>query len=148
NDYEVSLGTFAGAIDPHLASFRDFPGWAEGQGEALAGREVAMFCTGGIRCEKATAYMRSLGFGEAFHLKDGILKYLEEVPAAESLWQGECFVFDERVSVAHGLKQGEAELCRACRHPLTAVDRQSPHFEAGISCAHCFDRRSEADRAR
>jgi UPF0176 protein len=107
-----------------------------------------MFCTGGIRCEKATAYVKSLGIDEVFHLKGGILKYLEEVPAAESLWQGECFVFDERVSVTHGLGEGEAELCRACRQPLTREDRLSPHYVAGVSCARCHDARSEGDRAR
>ena len=107
-----------------------------------------MYCTGGIRCEKATAYMRSLGFSEVYHLKGGILKYLETVPARQSLWQGECFVFDERVSVKHGLAEGEAELCRACRRPLTVADRASAHYQPGISCASCHDRRSEADRAR
>src|SRR6185312_17459265 len=110
--------------------------------------KVAMFCTGGIRCEKATAYLRSLGLQDIFHLKGGILKYLEEVPKAESLWQGECFVFDERVSVGHGLREGEAELCRACRRPLTAADRRSPHYRPGISCAYCHDGRSENDRIR
>jgi UPF0176 protein len=107
-----------------------------------------MFCTGGIRCEKATAYVRSLGLDQVYHLKGGILKYLETVPEEESLWQGECFVFDERVSVGHGLAQGEAELCRACRRPLTAADRSSPHYVEGISCARCRDNRSDADRAR
>ena len=107
-----------------------------------------MFCTGGIRCEKATAYVRSLGFEDVFHLKGGILKYLEEVPAEQSLWQGECFVFDERVSVSHGLAEGEAELCRACRHPLTPSDLTSPKFVAGVSCPYCFDARSDDDRQR
>src|SRR5690606_21711481 len=106
------------------------------------------FCTGGIRCEKATAYVRSLGVEEVFHLKGGILKYLEEVPEADSLWEGECFVFDERVSVVHGLGEGEAELCRACRHPLTPADRLSPLYVEGISCHRCHDRRSDEDRAR
>jgi len=148
NDYEVRLGTFAGAVDPKTQSFRDFPEWVERNRDALAGRKVAMFCTGGIRCEKATAYVRSLGIEDVFHLKGGILKYLEEVPAEESLWQGECFVFDERVSVAHGLETGDAELCRACRRPLTAADRLSPKFAEGISCERCHDERSEEDRAR
>ena len=107
-----------------------------------------MFFTGGIRCEKATAYVKSLGIEDVFHLKGGILKYLEEVPAEESLWQGECFVFDERVSVAHGLETGDAELCRACRRPLTPGDRRSPKFQEGVSCEACFDTRTEADRAR
>lgn len=148
NDYEVRLGTFAGAVDPGTSSFRDFPGWVERNRQTLEGRKVAMFCTGGIRCEKATAYVRSLGIGDVFHLKGGILKYLEEVPAEESLWRGECFVFDERVSVAHGLKVGEAELCRACRRPLTAADRLSPKYVEGISCEQCHDERSDEDRAR
>jgi UPF0176 protein len=148
NDYEVRLGTFAGAVDPQTESFRDFPDWvARNRGE-LDGKKVAMFCTGGIRCEKATAYVRSLGIDDVFHLKGGILKYLEEVPAEESLWRGECFVFDERVSVAHGLEIGEAELCRACRRPLTAADRRSPKFSEGVSCEGCYDDRTEEDRAR
>ena len=148
NDYEVSLGTFERALNPKTASFRDFPDWVGQHRDEFEGKKIAMFCTGGIRCEKATAYMISLGFPDVFHLKGGILKYLEDVPAKESLWQGECFVFDERVSVSHGLEVGEAELCRACRHPLTPADRQSEHFREGISCERCFDTRTEADRAR
>ncbi len=148
NSYEVSIGTFAGAVDPQTASFREFPQWVQEHRAELDGRKVAMFCTGGIRCEKATAYVKALGIDTVFHLKGGILKYLEEVPAADSLWQGECFVFDERVSVAHGLVEGDAELCRACRFPLTAEDRRSPKYEAGASCPHCFEVRSEDDRAR
>ena len=148
NAYEVSIGTFTGAIDPATASFREFPAWVEVHRAELEGRKVAMFCTGGIRCEKATAYVKSLGFEDVFHLKGGILKYLEDVPPEQSLWQGECFVFDERVSVSHGLAEGEAELCRACRHPLTPSDRVSPEFAAGVSCPHCFDARSDEDRRR
>ncbi len=148
NSYEVSIGTFAGAVDPQTASFREFPQWVQEHRAELDGRKVAMFCTGGIRCEKATAYVKALGIDTVFHLKGGILKYLEEVPAADSLWQGECFVFDERVSVAHGLVEGDAELCRACRFPLTAEDRRSPKYEAGASCPHCFEVRSEDDCAR
>ena len=148
NDYETAIGTFKGAIDPHTASFSEFPRWVETHREELRGRKVAMFCTGGIRCEKATAYVRSLGIENVFHLKGGILKYLEEVSETQSLWEGECFVFDERVSVTHGLREGEATLCRACRHPLTPAERQSPHFVEGISCHRCHDSRSEADRAR
>ncbi|RWN21203.1 MAG: rhodanese-related sulfurtransferase [Mesorhizobium sp.] len=148
NAYEVSIGTFRGAIDPATASFREFPAWVEAHRAELEGRKVAMFCTGGIRCEKATAYVKSLGLEDVFHLKGGILKYLEEVPAEQSLWQGECFVFDERVSVSHGLAEGEAELCRACRHPLTPGDLTSAKFAAGISCPHCFDARSDEDRQR
>jgi UPF0176 protein len=148
NDYEVSIGTFQGAVDPRTKSFREFPQWVASHRDQLEGRKVAMFCTGGIRCEKATAYVKSLGLEEVFHLKGGILKYLEEVPAEESLWQGECFVFDERVSVSHGLEVGQSELCRACRHPLTAEERLSPKFSAGVSCPHCHDQRSDEDRAR
>lgn len=148
NEYEVSLGTFQGAVDPGTASFREFPAWVEEHRAELDGKKVAMFCTGGIRCEKATAFVKSLGIEDVFHLKGGILKYLEEVPVEQSLWQGECFVFDERVSVSHGLVEGDAELCRACRFPLTPSERLSPHYEAGISCPHCFEVRSEEDRAR
>jgi len=148
NDYEVALGTFEGAIDPGTPSFSAFPAWAQANRERLEGRKVAMFCTGGIRCEKATAYMRSIGVEEVFHLKGGILKYLEDVAESDSCWQGECFVFDERVSVGHGLRQGTATLCRACRRPLTPADLQSPLYREGISCAACHDERSEADRAR
>lgn len=148
NGYEVALGTFRNALDPQTGSFREFPAWAEANRDRLAGRRVAMFCTGGIRCEKATAYVRSLGVEEVFHLRGGILKYLEEVPAEDSLWQGECFVFDERVGLVHGLAEGEASLCRACRQPLTAADRASPLHVEGISCARCHGSRSDADRAR
>lgn len=148
NDYEVAIGTFQGAVDPATQSFRAFPQWVRDHRDDLDGRKVAMFCTGGIRCEKATAYVKSLGFEEVFHLRGGILKYLEDVPADESLWQGECFVFDERVSVKHGLEEGDAELCRACRRPLTAADRTSPQYREGISCNHCIDERSDDDRAR
>ncbi|MER8514847.1 rhodanese-related sulfurtransferase [Mesorhizobium sp. M1060] len=148
NAYEVSIGTFEGAVDPRTSSFREFPAWVEKHRDQLDGRKVAMFCTGGIRCEKATAYVKSLGFEDVFHLKGGILRYLEEVPAEDSLWQGECFVFDERVSVSHGLTEGEAELCRACRHPLTPENRLSPHFSTGVSCPHCYEARSDEDRTR
>ncbi|KQZ12229.1 hypothetical protein ASD50_12700 [Mesorhizobium sp. Root552] len=148
NDYEVALGSFEGAVDPHTSSFREFPRWIEEHRADLENKKIAMFCTGGIRCEKATAFVKSLGFEDVFHLRGGILKYLEQVPEAESRWQGECFVFDERVSVSHGLEEGEAELCRACRHPLTARDIASPKYEAGISCSYCHDQRSDSDRAR
>jgi len=148
NGYEVALGTFRRALDPQTDSFREFPQWVDEHRGELENRKIAMFCTGGIRCEKATAFVKSLGFDEVFHLKGGILKYLEEVPAEQSLWEGECFVFDERVSVAHGLVEGEAELCRACRHPLTPAERASPKYSPGISCEYCHDSRSEEDRAR
>jgi len=148
NDYEVAIGAFRNAVDPGTATFREFPDWVASHRQALEGRKIAMYCTGGIRCEKATAYVRSLGLAEVYHLKGGILKYLETVPAEQSLWQGECFVFDERVSVTHGLEPGEAALCRACRRPLTAADRESPHYREGISCAYCHDARSDDDRTR
>jgi UPF0176 protein len=139
NDYEVSLGTFRNAINPETASFREFPDWVEQNRSELQGKKIAMFCTGGIRCEKATAYVKSLGFDDVLHLKGGILKYLEKVPEGESLWQGECFVFDERVSVGHGLVVGDNKLCRACGHPVTPEDRQSPKYQEGVSCARCFE---------
>jgi len=148
NDYEVALGSFANALDPATASFREFPQWVEQNLINLQGKKVAMFCTGGIRCEKATAYLRSRGFSEVYHLKGGILKYLEAVPEEESLFRGECFVFDERVSVVHGLAEGEAELCRGCRRPLTVEDRKSLFYKEGVSCARCHDQRDDEDRAR
>lgn len=148
NDYETAIGTFEGAVDPHTATFREFPAWVEENRELLEGRKVAMFCTGGIRCEKATAYVKSLGIEDVFHLKGGILKYLEDVDAGESRWNGECFVFDERVAVGHGLVEGDVTLCRACRHPLTLEERKSPFFVEGVSCPHCHDKRSDADRER
>ena len=152
NDYEVAIGSFRGAIDPHTRSFSDLPAWVQQQtapGKALAstqGRKprVAMFCTGGIRCEKSTAYLRSQGFDEVYHLQGGILKYLETVPPSESLWDGECFVFDERVSVGHGLHEGELELCRSCRRPIGPAEKASAKFEPGISCPHCFDSLTDA----
>jgi UPF0176 protein len=148
NDYETALGVFKGAVDPDIKTFRDFPDWVKAN-EGLHNKpKIAMYCTGGIRCEKATAYMKEQGFDEVFHLKGGILKYLEEVPAEESLWEGACFVFDERVSVVQDLKQGDHKLCRACRHPLTSEDMASPRFEAGVSCPQCYEIRSEDDRNR
>lgn len=148
NDYETAIGTFEHAVDPATDNFRSFPEWAEKNRERLEGKKIAMFCTGGIRCEKSTAYMKSIGFKDVFHLKGGILKYLENVPEAESKWQGECFVFDERVSVKHGLAQGEAALCRGCRHPLMPEDLRSPEFVHGVSCPHCAKEKGEEARAR
>ncbi|PYE87743.1 rhodanese-related sulfurtransferase [Phyllobacterium leguminum] len=148
NDYEVAIGTFRGAVDPHTKTFREFPEWVQQNREKLEGKKIAMFCTGGIRCEKATAYVKGLGFDEVYHLKGGILKYLEDVPPEDSRWDGECFVFDERVSVGHGLKEGETELCRACRQPITREERLSQFYQEGISCSHCYDERTDEDRAR
>ena len=137
NDYEVGLGTFSRALDPGTRSFTEFKDYVVSHLDPQRDRKVAMFCTGGIRCEKASSYLLSQGFEEVFHLKGGILKYLEEVPEAESRFRGECFVFDERVSVGHGLVEGEATLCRACRHPLTPAERADPAYVEGISCPHC-----------
>ncbi|WP_296448879.1 rhodanese-related sulfurtransferase [Rhodoferax sp. UBA5149] len=141
NDYEVGIGTFARAINPDIKSFAKLPEWIGNAPalQAVSGKKprVAMFCTGGIRCEKSTAYLRAQGFDEVYHLEGGILKYLETVPEAQSLWQGQCFVFDERVSVGHGLKPGQHGLCRACRQPLDNADLASPLFEAGVSCPKC-----------
>lgn len=146
NDYEVSIGTFKGAINPKTKSFRELPEWVRQEAALREKPKVAMFCTGGIRCEKSTAFLRSEGFDEVYHLQGGILKYLETVPEAESLWEGECFVFDERVSVGHGLKPGEYQFCRACRHPLSAEDRTSAFFVLGVSCPHCHDQTTEEQK--
>ena len=152
NDYEVELGTFKGAIDPRVKKFSDLPQWLDEQEILKVGEgkkpKVAMFCTGGIRCEKSTALMKAKGFEEVYHLEGGILKYLEKIPQQKSLWQGECFVFDERVSVGHGLVVGEHELCRCCRDPLPEGAKSSPQFEFGVSCPRCFDRTTEDQKAR
>ena len=148
NDYEVAIGTFEGAVNPETASFRELPEWLEQQ-DALADKpRVAMFCTGGIRCEKSTALLKARGFDEVYHLNGGILKYLETVPEHESRWQGECFVFDERVSVGHGLVPGTYQLCRACGDPVSEADAESPLFELGVSCPGGHARYTEADRER
>ena len=148
NDYEVAIGSFQGAIDPHTRSFSEFPQWVERNEALLRGKsKVAMFCTGGIRCEKSTAYLRQLGFDEVYHLEGGILKYLETVDAKDSRWQGDCFVFDERVSVGHGLQPGDHQLCRSCRRPLDAADRASPLFVEGVSCAHCHGSTTAAQKS-
>ena len=152
NDYEYRIGTFEGAINPATKSFTEFPGWIEEQrkeGGLLHGkRKVAMFCTGGIRCEKSTAYMRSLGYDEVYHLEGGILKYLETIPESKTRWKGECFVFDERVSVRHGLQPGDYEFCRACREPLSPEERASHHFVEGVSCPHCYDKHTPEQKRR
>ncbi|WP_193337464.1 oxygen-dependent tRNA uridine(34) hydroxylase TrhO [Devosia beringensis] len=139
NDYEVGLGTFQRALDPATKNFTEFKDYVATHLDPKRDKKVAMFCTGGIRCEKASSYLLSQGFEEVFHLKGGILKYLEVVPQEESRFAGECFVFDERVSVGHGLVEGEATLCRACRHPLTPADRADAAYHEGISCPHCAD---------
>lgn len=148
NDYEVEIGTFQGAVNPHTHSFREFPAYVQTHLDRGQHRKVAMFCTGGIRCEKATAYLLSQGFEQVYHLKGGILKYLEEVPEAESLWHGECFVFDERVAVRHGLEPGSYDLCLACGYPIRSDDKTSPHYEPGISCPHCYNTLTPEKRAR
>ena len=143
NEYEVSVGTFAGAVNPHINKFTDFPEWINKAENRLGKTKIAMFCTGGIRCEKSTAFLKQQGYDEVYHLQGGILKYLEEVPAEGSMWNGECFVFDERVTVRHGLAPGNYSQCRACRHPVSAADKESPHYEDGVSCPHCFDKHSD-----
>ena len=148
NDYEVAIGTFRGAIDPHTASFGDFPSWWRDNRAAFPGKRIAMFCTGGIRCEKSTNYLLGEGVHDVVHLKGGILKYLEEVPQADSLWDGACFVFDGRVSVIHGLNEGPHELCHACRRPLEPGDLTRPDYEKGVACHNCIGVTSAADKAR
>lgn len=148
NDYEVQIGTFQGAVDPGTKSFRDFPAWWTDNAHRFQGKRIAMFCTGGIRCEKSTNYLISQGVDQVYHLQGGILKYLEDVPQKDSTWQGECFVFDQRVSLTHGLAQGRHGLCHACRRPLAPEDRARPEFEDGVSCHRCADEYSDADRAR
>lgn len=152
NRYEVAIGTFENAVDPETASFRDFPAWIENYmadlPEQKRPKNIAMFCTGGIRCEKATSYLRARGYENVFHLEGGILKYLETMPAEDSAWRGECFVFDQRVSVKHGLAPGAYDQCHACRTPLTQEDKQRASFEHGVSCLHCIDAHDDADRAR
>lgn len=148
NDYEVEVGTFERALDPQTESFRQFPDYVKQNLDPAKHKKVAMFCTGGIRCEKASAYMLDQGFEEVYHLQGGILKYLEEVPKEESLWRGECFVFDNRVSVDHTLDKGSFDLCHGCRHPLSDEEKQSPHYEKGVMCPHCYHTKTEEDKKR
>jgi UPF0176 protein len=151
NDYEVQVGTFAGAINPRLKAFRDFPAWFQAEREKLLGTgvapKVAMFCTGGIRCEKSTAYLKMQGLEAVYHLQGGILKYLERIRPEKSLWEGECFVFDQRVTVAHGLAAGNFAQCHACRRPVSEADCSSSLYEEGVSCPACYDERSNEQRA-
>lgn len=148
NDYECDMGTFKGAINPNTKAFREFPEFVANNYDPQKHKKVAMFCTGGIRCEKASSFMLEQGFEEVYHLKGGILKYLEEIPQSESLWEGECFVFDERVGIKHGLEVGGYELCRGCRYPISDQDKESEKFQEGISCPRCYDVKSEVQKQR
>jgi len=148
NDYETSIGSFEHAIIPNIETFRDFPDYLNAISPEDKTKKVAMFCTGGIRCEKSTAYLKEQGFENVYHLQGGILKYFEEVPKDESLWQGECFVFDNRVSVDHDLEKGSYDQCYACRLPITNEDKQSEHYIQGVSCPKCYDKKTDDDRMR
>lgn len=148
NDYEVSIGTFKKAINPETESFREFPEYVRQNLDPTQHKKVALFCTGGIRCEKASSFMRSQGFQAVYHLKGGILKYLEEVPEQESLWEGECFVFDSRVALSQGLALGSHEMCLGCGHPISTEDKASSKYEQGISCPHCYSSLTEEKRTR
>jgi UPF0176 protein len=147
NDYEVQIGTFKNALNPHTTNFRQFPEYVQKNLDPAKHKKVAMFCTGGIRCEKSTAYLKEQGFDEVYHLHGGILKYLEDVPAQDSLWEGECFVFDNRVSVNHALEKGSYDQCHACRMPITDEDKQHTHYQQGISCHHCYGK-NDAERIK
>ena len=148
NDYEVEIGTFKGALNPDTQTFREFPQWVEDNRDKLNKPKVAMFCTGGIRCEKASSFMKLNGFDDVYHLKGGILKYLETQPEKESLWNGDCFVFDQRVAVKHGLEQGKYDQCYACRYPITEEEKQSPLYIKGVACPRCHDTMSNDQRKR
>nr|WP_051279094.1 rhodanese-related sulfurtransferase [Hellea balneolensis] len=148
NDYEVEIGTFKGALNPDTQTFREFPQWVEDNRENLNKPKVAMFCTGGIRCEKASSFMKLNGFDDVYHLKGGILKYLETQPEKESLWEGDCFVFDQRVAVKHGLEESDYDQCYACRYPITDKEKASPLYIKGVSCPRCHNKMSEEQRAR
>ncbi len=148
NDYEFTVGTFKNAINPNTESFREFPAYIKQNLNPDQHKKVAMFCTGGIRCEKSTAYLKEQGFEEVYHLKGGILKYLEVVPEEHTLWQGECFVFDDRITVNHQLEKGHYDQCNACRLPITEADKASVHYEQGVSCPHCYDKVTAEQKAR
>jgi UPF0176 protein len=148
NDYEVQIGTFKNAVNPKTETFREFPAFVAAHLDPLKHKKVAMFCTGGIRCEKSTSYLKSQGFDEVYHLEGGILKYLESIAAEDSTWEGECFVFDERVAVDHQLNKGHYDQCNACRMPITAADQQSTDYVHGVSCPHCIHLTTEEQRER
>ena len=148
NDYEVEIGTFENAVDPKTKTFREFPAWAKDNLDPQKHKKVAMFCTGGIRCEKSTAYMKEQGFDQVYHLEGGILKYLEKVPKEQTLWSGECFVFDNRVAVDHDLKRGSYDQCHACRMPITEQEMTHIHYQEGLSCHHCFGSVDEEQQQR
>ncbi|MET1255091.1 rhodanese-related sulfurtransferase [Aliikangiella maris] len=148
NDYEVAVGTFKNAVNPNTKTFREFPDYVKQHLDPAVHKKVAMFCTGGIRCEKSTALLKQEGFEEVYHLRGGILKYLEDVPQAESTWEGECFVFDDRVTVDHQLRPGSYQQCNACRLPITEQDMQSEFYMAGVSCPHCFEQTTPEQKAR
>ena len=147
NNYEVDIGTFKNSINPHTDSFREFPTFVKKNLKDNKQKKVAMFCTGGIRCEKATSLMLEKGFEDVYHLKGGILKYLENIPKEKSLWEGECFVFDQRVAVTHGLDEGQYDQCYACRHPLSPEELESDQYSKGISCPYCFNKLSDKKKA-
>ncbi|MBU2976930.1 rhodanese-related sulfurtransferase [Alteromonas sp. C1M14] len=148
NDYEIEIGTFKHAVDPQTKTFREFPEYVKENMDPKQHKKVAMFCTGGIRCEKSTAYLKEQGFDEVYHLEGGILQYLQDVPKEESLWEGDCFVFDNRVAVNHDLEKSHYEACYACRLPITDEDKQSDKYEPGVSCPHCYGTHSEDQIAR
>ncbi|MCC2604124.1 oxygen-dependent tRNA uridine(34) hydroxylase TrhO [Planctobacterium marinum] len=148
NDYEIGIGTFKHAINPKTETFREFPQYVADNMDPNKNKKVAMFCTGGIRCEKSTAFMKEQGFEEVYHLEGGILKYLEDVPKEQSLWEGDCFVFDNRVAVNHDLEKSHYDQCYACRLPITEEDKQSDKYESGVSCPHCFGQHSDAQIER
>ena len=148
NDYEIEVGQFENAVDPKTTTFREFPDFARTQLDPTRHKKVAMYCTGGIRCEKSTAFLRQIGFENVYHLKGGILNYLEKVPESDSRWRGECFVFDERVTVDHDLEKGSYDQCHACRRPISENDKDHAHYQQGVSCPHCYGERSDADRQR
>ncbi|MBV1879212.1 MAG: rhodanese-related sulfurtransferase [Pseudomonadales bacterium] len=148
NAYEIKIGSFQGAINPETTTFREFPAYAEKSLHPSKNKKIAMFCTGGIRCEKSTAFLKQQGFTDVYHLQGGILQYLEDIPQADSLWQGECFVFDDRVSVNHQLESGKYQQCHACRMPLDETDRQHTHYQLGVSCHHCWASQTDKQTAR